>query len=312
MRQSQLSFGTITAHDAAMQRIHCAQRYAEEHPSCGSLLPIPPKRPVGRPPLKRAVNLVQLPAAAALREEKEEDGGERVSGARKRSRGPYTNWFSSPYITDILAAYERSGHSAKRTVKLLMASVPWDVDRFARLSHSSILSWFGTDHKLLPRFQEQLDASIAAARGRGPDRAFAVAPQVEQEIKRVLLRMRETGVPLNCSIVRWVMQAVIEEKQPSLLASLTFSHSFVSNWARSQLQWRYRRRTTAASKLPSDWEDQGVQMAMRIAANMAQYKVRSHSALISMDHPRNNITASHNSLFLSLLFSFFLFFSYHV
>jgi DDE superfamily endonuclease len=283
MQQSQLSFEAITAHDAAMQRIHCAQRYAEAHPSCGVLPSLPPKRPVGRPPCKRSVNLVVLPTPTAGHgEEKEEDGGERVSGARKKSRGQYTNWFSSPYISDILAAYERSGHSAKRTVKLLIASVPWDVDRYARLSHSSILSWFGADRKLLPRFQEQLDANAAAARGRGPDRAFAAAPQVEEDIKRVLLRMREAGVPLNCSIVRWVMQAVIEEKQPSMIASLTFSHSFVSNWARSQLQWRYRRRTTAASKLPSDWEDQGVQMAMRIAANMAQYKVHP-SLIINMD-----------------------------
>lgn len=278
MHQSKLSFGTITAHDAAMQRNLCAQKYAELHSSCVPLLPVPSKRPVGRPPLKRPLKLsvsqsIQLSADS---EEKAEDG------ARKKPRGSYTNWFSSPYITDILAAYERSGYSAKRTVKLLTASVPWDIDRYARLSHSSIHSWFGANHKLLPRFQQQLDACVAAARGCGPDRVFASVPQVEEEIKRVLLRMRETGVPINCNIVKWVMQAVVEEKQPSLLNSLTFSHSFVSQWARSQLQWRYRRRTTAASKLPSDWENQGVQMAMRIAANMAQYKVHP-SLIINMD-----------------------------
>ena len=35
----------------------------------------------------------------------------------------------------------------------------------------------------------------------------------------------------------------------------------------------WRKATTAASKLPNDWEEQGLQMAMRIAAAMALHKV---------------------------------------
>ncbi len=85
---------------------------------------------------------------------------------------------------------------------------------------------------------------------------------------------------MNARVIRWVMRAVMQQMAPALLDSLTLSQTFISRWAREQLQWRWRSRTTAASKLPLDWEVQGVQMAMRIAANMEMHRVRvTHRSL---------------------------------
>jgi hypothetical protein len=134
--------------------------------------------------------------------------------------------------------------------------------------------WFSKEHRLLPQFQKQLDEHTAAARGRGPGRVFAEAPAAEAEIKRVLLLMRAAGAPLNSHIIRWVMHAIMQERCPALLRHLALSQTFISVWARSQLDWRWRARTTAASKLPADWEGQGVLMAKRIGAVMEMHKVR--------------------------------------
>ena len=147
--------------------------------------------------------------------------------------------------------------------------------RFDRLSHSTLGCWFDKQHRLLPQFQKQLDEHVAAARGRGRSRVFDDAPAVEQQIKRVLLQMRTAGAPLNSRIIHWVMRAVIQEQRPDLLRHATLSQQFISAWARSQLHWRWRARTTAASKLPADWEDQGLLMAKRIAATMEMHKVSS-------------------------------------
>jgi hypothetical protein len=103
MKQSTLAFARITADDAATQRAHIAEEHAREHPAASSL-PAPVKRGPGRP--KRPLEL-QPPGP-----------GDAEDTAQPAKRG-YTNWFSSPYIRDILQAYEKHGRSAKRAVAAL-------------------------------------------------------------------------------------------------------------------------------------------------------------------------------------------------
>jgi hypothetical protein len=265
--QPKLSFLPITAHDAALQR----QRTAEQ----ASAVPrhaAPLKRSAGRPkrPLS-AHDVLAAAARAAASKEDEEDAGDEHPG--KRARGSYTKWFSSPYIRDILDAYKAAGFRPKVTVQNLRLSAC--DDRFARLTHSTLARWHDADNKLLPRFAEELKSGTAAARSNGPTRVFLEEPAIEAEIKRVLLSMRAAGTPLNTHVIRWVMQSIIQLRNPALFTYLTLSKSFISNWARQQLHWSWRARTTAASKLPADWEEQGIQMAMRIGANMEMHKVSS-------------------------------------
>ena len=260
MQQRPLGFAPITADDAQQQRLRIAQQFAAEL-AARPAPQQPQQRAVGRP--KRPLSVADALAAPLVA------APAAVEPASKR--GKYTSWFASPFLPDILAAYPRHGHSARRTVTALQRAHP--DGRFARLSHSTVGCWYGKDHQLLPQFQKQLEEHRTAARGRGPTRAFDEAPEGEREIKRVLLQMRAAGAPLNCNVIRWVMRAIMEEQCPELLACLKLTHQFISSWARSQLDWRWRARTTAASKLPADWEDQGVVMAKRIAATMEMHKV---------------------------------------
>jgi hypothetical protein len=51
-----------------------------------------------------------------------------------------------------------------------------------------------------------------------------------------------------------VILAILQEANPSLLRQHRLSQLFISRWVRQQLDWRWRARTTAASKLPADWD----------------------------------------------------------
>ncbi len=257
--QSQLAFRAITADEATQQQARFSAELARAAAEAPLKPPQPVKRPVGRP--KRPAPLI--PTA--------ETQAEAVK------RGKYTNWFSSAYIRDILHAYRVEGFSAKRAVAALQRLAP--DDRYSRLHHSTVRAWFGADRELLlPHFQAQLDASCAAARGRGFPAAFAQHPEVEEEIKSALRALRHSGIAVNASIIRWVVLGVLQLRAPAILEHFKVSSAWISRWARQEMKWRWRKSTTAASKLPLDWEERGVQMAKRIAAQMEMYSV--HPSLV--------------------------------
>lgn len=235
-----------------------------EHPPPRAVSP-PPKRAVGRPKLKRSVEAVLAAASAAA------DLDLHVPDSK---RGKYTRWFSSPYINDIIAAFTRNSGSARATVADLQKHAP--DDRFARLSHSTVATWFDEQDRLHPSYQVQLDAGRANATFAGRCPVMHQAPEAEVEICDILQKLRKAGTPLNSHSIRWVMLAVLQEKHPALLNELRLTQQYISAWVRHnpRLHFRWRARTTAASKLPDDWEDQGIVMAQRMAATMQLHKVR--------------------------------------
>lgn len=185
--------------------------------------------------------------------------------------------FASPYIHDIIAAYHSNLHNARQTVHDLRRRFPRltteTQSRFADLAESTIRTWFDSDHKLKPQFADMLALGTTAAhRGPGRSPVFAEAREVENEIIRILSQMRTAGTVVNIHIIRCVMKAVVEQQAPEL-ATIDFSRSFVSVWARTTLKHTWRRSTTAGSKLPEDWHSRGIEMAQRIAANIHHHKV---------------------------------------
>lgn len=259
-----LPFQRITLDAYRTQLEHTA---IEAAAAAASIPPPLPKRPVGRP--KRVLDVDIVLAAASSLDER--------PTKKQKQRGKYTDWFSSPYIHDILSEYELCGHRPTKTVERLKLKFP--DGRFDRLSHSSLLGWFDKEHTLLPRFQAHLESGLENVRQNGQPSAFEEMPQVEEEIKTILIQMRAAGTPLNSHIIRWVMQGVIEHRTSQSLEKgvrlrgLRLGHQFISAWVRKSLHMSWRKATTAASKLPLDWEEQGLQMAMRIAALMEMNKV---------------------------------------
>ena len=270
--QTTLSFKPLNADDARNQRASIAANYVvPSRPSA------PTKRPVGRP--KRPLDASAILLAAA-----ESDKQSIPAQKKQKIRGEYTNWFDTEFISDIIAMYRACQGSARRAVQRLQLLSP-DPQRYARLSHSTIASWFDDSMKLLPRFQEQLEAQQSARRNNGRPRVFDQYPSTEEAIKETLVQMRQAGAPMNSHIIRWVIEA---HSPPSLLKQLKLSQQYISSWARTTLKWSWRHKTTAASKLPNDWEEQGITMAMRIAATMQRHSVHP-SLIINMDQTGVNL-----------------------
>jgi len=240
-------------------------------------------RAVGRPKVKRSVDAVLESTADAA----------AVAEHAKSKRGRYTRWFNEPLlINDILQAHAQTGGSARATVALLQKHA--SDNRFERLSHSTVVSWFDKSGQLLAKHQAELDAGRAHATSIGRCPAFQAAPDAEDTICDILLQLRSSGTPLNSHTIRWVMQAVLQDKCPALLQQLKLSQAFISNWVRGhpRLQYRWRARTTAASKLPDDWEQQGICMAQRVAATMQLHKVSNNCSLLEQE---NCSQSSHSS-----------------
>lgn len=222
----------------------------------------PPKRPVGRPKRLLSAHDVLAAAAATIADEP----------PLKKTRGTYTEWFSSPYIHDILREYEKD-HRPALAIKRLQEKAP--DDRYARLTHTTLMGWYTDGRNLKPHFQAWLDSGLENVRQNGFAAVFESEPAVEIEIQQTLRKMRAAGAAVNSRIIRWVMQGVITLRTPqeSRLRSLKLTQTFISAWARKNLKWSWRKSTTAASKLPLDWEEKGLQMAMRIAATMEMKEV---------------------------------------
>jgi len=270
--QSRLAFSTITADEVRQQRSRIAAEVAKAVAEQPPPPPPPqPPRPVGRPKRERtAPDALQAAAAAAATTEEEPAA----------KRGKYTNWFASPWIHDILREYARASFNARAAVATLQRGAP--DDRFARLHHTTVCGWFGKDRKLLPRFQKLMDSGGDVARGRGPPPALASHPEVENEIKSTLRTLRQHGTPVTQRIIRWIVRGVLELRAPGLLDSFHISTGWISKWARTEMKWSWRKSTTAASKLPLDWEEQGLQMAMRLAAQIEMYDVHA-SLVVNLD-----------------------------
>lgn len=293
--QRPLGFGRITAEAAQLQlqRIAAeAERAAAEAAVAAEARRAEEERAAllrpgpGRPKLERNANDVlaaAAPAAATAAATAADDG---ATEERAGKRGKYCNWFATPLIHDILAAYQQSQHSARKTVEWLKRTFPRlpteAAGRFDDLSESTVRSWHGDDGKLLPRFQEALRCNQMAPRGAGPLPALAGHPEIEDEAVRVLTIMRERGATVNIVVVRLVLRALILKHEAQLLSTLKLSSFFCSRWARERMSWSWRQRTTAASKLPNDWRQRGIDMAKRVAYFMQIYAVHP-SLIVNMD-----------------------------
>lgn len=274
-----LGFQRIDAADAAKQQRHLAAQWIEEHPgaaAAAAAAPTPPKRPVGRP--RKPVQLVAADSSAP-------DVQQQPSAKRN------ANWLSSPFIQDVLDAVRRHSFSWKAAVADLQRGAPsGNKARYVHLSTSTIRGWFEQRDgrwELKPQVQAQLNHGAAPRSGR----KSTMPSEVEEECKRALLLLRSKGVPVNSHVIRWAMQSVFKRMQPALLATMKLSQQYLSYWARKQLHWTWRARTTAASKLPLTWEDDGVMMAKRIAALMEMHDVHP-SLVINLDQTGANLVPS--------------------
>ena len=222
---------------------------------------------------------VTAAAAATTAEEPSpmgvEDSSSSASAARDSAQRRYTSWLTSQWFPYI--------HEAVRRLNSLRGAVAELQRRFPRiegqqqavfnsLGHGTLQRWYELDsdgkYSLRPEFERYLPAGRdeqPVPGGRGPTSWWDRHPRVTTEIRATLSRMRDSGVPLGLPLVRWVIQGIAAKHQMEQPPLSTYS---VSEFARKIMFWSWRKRTTAAIKLPDDWRAQGTLMARRIAALM--------------------------------------------
>jgi hypothetical protein len=201
-------FAPITADDAHIQQQRSLQSIdvemkaiAEERRLADIVRP-----GAGRPRKLLNANQVMVAAAAVAIPSSDEPSAKR---------GKYTNWFASPFIHDILTAYQLNLRSAKKTVAYLQSKFPQlateSEPRFLHLNEATVRSWHEDGH-LKDKFKQIVEEhKTGASRGPGKSAVLRGYPEAEDEIVRVLRTMREKGAVVNVSIIRLVMRATDDE-----------------------------------------------------------------------------------------------------
>ncbi|CAN5974497.1 unnamed protein product [Sphagnum jensenii] len=121
---------------------------------------------------------------------------------------------------------------------------------------------------------------------RGAERVLKGHEELEESLINLVKGMRGGGQPLNAPVLRAVLEGVVEVKAPQLLRSnggpWGLSENWVKEWIRSKLGWSFWVATTAAQKLPKDWEHQLDMMAYRAVFEMLTHGVPAE-LMVNMD-----------------------------
>jgi hypothetical protein len=115
---------------------------------------------------------------------------------------------------------------------------------------------------------------VRVQKGKSGSRGiFKDHPHAFDTILSTLKGMRDVGQPMDVNVAQTVILGIVQALAPELLlkrirrggklfqVSKRFSRKFLNRY----VGWMWRRATTAASKLPEDWEQQGDEMAFRVA-----------------------------------------------
>jgi hypothetical protein len=181
------------------------------------------------------------------------------------------SWITSPFIHDIIH-YVSIYKSFRKAVERLQASFPklesQAAGRFDDLNEATVRYWYqpGT-FTLKDKFKQAIELNQGLHTG-GVTSILSNHPTITNLVKHHLHALRETGGSISIEIVHSIIKCVIEQEDPDLLATVKLSQSFVYRFLVNEMKWTHRRGTTAASKVPLDWVDQGVKMAKRIAVKV--------------------------------------------
>lgn len=249
----------------------------------------PPRGP-GRP--RSATSVTTL--ASACSPSSSDDDADDAAAVHSRKRG-YTPWLTSDSFHLIHDAVRRrqSFRGAVRDLQQRFPRLPTQQHGTFDLLHAATLRhWYSRDSTraitLKHEYERFLGSSAVVASapslagGGGPQSWWKEHPEATQAIQTALQALRDedrAGIAVGLRLVRWTVAAVAEKLQ---LPDPPLSNSSLSQFVHRHLNWTWRCRTTAAGKLPDDWQAQGTQMAQRIAVHIELSEV-DESLIINWD-----------------------------
>jgi hypothetical protein len=204
------------------------------------------------------------------------------------------DWYSPFYWNDIVHALALENYNSRKAVALLKKKFAHD-GRFDQLSFSTIEGWF---HRTISEdgarnvlWVEKILQKVRAresmfSRPSGKEGILNTYPEIGVKIVKMLKAIRNAGAIVNSSICRSVIVGILEVELPAILSkngghfkvSLTWVRCFVNR----NLSWSFRAPTTAAQKLPDDWEEQGELLIYRLAYYIRMYSIHP-SRVINAD-----------------------------
>ena len=214
-------------------------------------------------------------ASSSDEEEHEED-----AASHKRS---YTSWLASDDFHFIHDSVRRR-QSFRGAVRELQERFPklktQQRGKFDLLSASALRHWYTRDAAGTIKLKEDYErflgpqhALSTISRGSGTESWWSTHSAATCEIVQALQHLRSedhAGIAVGVRLLRWTVAAIAEKHG---LANPPLSHGSLCAFARNVMKWSWRCCTTSANKLPTDWQRQGEQMAMRIAVHIDFSKV---------------------------------------
>ena len=250
----------------------------------------PPRGP-GRPRSAASVTTLFSEFACSPSSSDDDDNDAAAAPSHKRS---YTSWLTSDAFHLIHDAVRRrqSFRGAARDLQQRFPRLPTQQHgTYDLLRASTLRRWYARDNtgaiKLRPEYERFLGANNAmqpVAGGSGPQTWWEKHPDATQAIREALQALRDeerVGIAVGLRLVRWTVAAVAEKLQ---LPDPPLCNASLSRFVHRVLNWTWRCRTTAAGKLPEDWQAQleGTQMAQRIAVHI-EFSEVDESLIVNWD-----------------------------
>lgn len=236
-----------------------------------------PARGPGRPRSVASVTTLVSACSPSSSDDDDDDAAAATAAPASRKRG-YTAWLASDSFHLIHDAVRRrqSFRGAARDLQQRFPRLPTQQQgQFDLLRASTLRTWYTRDGtrtiKLKPEFERFLgpcNALQTIPGGSGPPSWWEQHPDATRAIREALRALRDeerAGIAVGLRLVRWTVAAIAEKLQ---LPDPPLSNTSLSRFVHRELNWTWRCRTTAAGKLPEDWQAQGTQMAQRIAVHI--------------------------------------------
>jgi hypothetical protein len=215
---------------------------------------------------RRLVGRPRKELVAVLHTHKVEE--EEPRSKKAKVRRPYTNWFVPSLWEPIFAAVKqhRNLTSALHYLQSKYKKPGQSCSVYDKLSRGSLYEWFTPTSELKEGYKNYVYLGTSTfTSGSQHSPILEHYPQLREKIVTILKTHRDVGHPLYASSIQGIIKAIIRKEEPILLSNTSRTGFKVGlKWTRAfiktELHWTYRVATTAAQKLPSNWEVQVLRM----------------------------------------------------
>lgn len=194
-----------------------------------------------------------------------------------RSKATRKKWWDNPLDFDEIVDTVRHCKGYYPAVRELQKK---NFAKYKSLNESTIRNWFVKnaegEYVLQARFYKY-SRKYSCPEHLGQKSTLSKYPDVKKKLVALLTALRDSGAPMDSSILRPVMRAVIKYHIPSVMkengGKFDCSRSWVRKFLWQTMGMSFKKHTTAAQKMPKDWEQQWEYYILRIALLAMQYNI---------------------------------------